>query len=148
MRTTEERTWHEKVYALSYTMFDSIPQRAPDQWTHWCTVIATTVYCAIAGAIFLTLNIVILPFGIFAAPPWRPKARFRLIRLPKGVPILPFSIAVGLAYATYCTWMLRGPLFALGPWLFVGGLGLVLLGVATTCNRLRGVKRHSFPSRR
>jgi len=146
MNVAEKQTWHRKVYALSYTMFDSIPHDALDRWTYWMTVCGTTIYCCIAIIIFLTLNLGTLPFGVLAEPIWRPKASFRLLRFPNGIPIIPFSVAVLLGYASYRTWMLRGALMAFGPWFFVGILSLVFLGLSMAYNGLRGFLGRSFPS--
>jgi hypothetical protein len=138
MNVARKQTWHKKIYALSYTMFDSIPHDAPDRLTYWMTVFGTTIYCCVAIIIFLTLNLVTLPFGVFAEPIWRPKAGFRPLRLSNGIPIIPFSIAIIGGYASYCTWMLRGALMAFGPWLFVGILSLVFLALSMAYNGLRG----------
>jgi len=139
MQTFDDRSWHGRIYVLSYTMFNAIPQIAPDRGTYWCTVVGTTVYCLVAGAIFLTLNVATLPFGILTKPVWQPKARFLLLHFPGGIPIPPIAGAIWLAYVTYHIWTARGPLFAVGPWLFVAGLGFFFLGVAMLYNRLRGV---------
>lgn len=137
MNLDRKRTWHQKLYALSYTMFGSIPRDDTDRWTYWMTVVGTIIYCAMAIAIFLSLNICTLSFGVVAEPIWRAKASFRLLRFPGGIPIMPFSVAILLGYASYRTWILRGALIAFGPWLFVGSLSLIFLGLSMAYNRLR-----------
>jgi hypothetical protein len=137
MSVTENRTWHEKLYALSYTMFDAEPRDTSDRWTYWMTVVGMAIYRGIALLIFLTLNLFTLPFGVLAEPMWRPKAGFRFLRFPNGLPIIPFSVAVLFGYATYRTWMLRGALIAVGPWIFVGILGLAFVGLTMAYNRLK-----------
>src|ERR1700684_3105471 len=106
MNVAENRTWHEKLYALSYTMFDAEPRDASDRWAYWTTVVGIAIYCGIALFIFLTLNLCTLPFGVLAEPMWRSKASFRFLRFPNGLPIIPFSVAVLFGYATYRAWML------------------------------------------
>jgi hypothetical protein len=140
----ETPCWHRKLYALAFTMFGARPRRAPNHWAYGSTVATTLLYCAVAAAISVALNIATLPFGIYAEPAWRPRARFYIIRIA-GIPILPFSIALGLAYVTCETWILRGPLIALGAWLFVPGLGVALLGAAMAVNRLHTIKPCSKP---
>jgi hypothetical protein len=137
MQTLDDRTWHSKIYALSYTMFGALPQSAPDRWTYWCTVAGTSGYCLLAGAIFVALNIATLPFGIYAEPAWRAKSRFSPLHFPGPFPIPFIAAPLWLAYGTYCAWVARGAIFALGPWLFVPGLGLLLLGGTMFYNRLR-----------
>jgi hypothetical protein len=140
MSVTENQTWHEKLYALSYRMFDAEPRNASDRCTYWMTVLGMAIYCGIALLILLTLNLCTLPFGVLAEPTWRPKASFRLLRFSNGLPIIPFSVAVLFGYAAYRTWMLRGALMAVGPWLFVGILGFAFVGLTMVYNRSRGHK--------
>jgi hypothetical protein len=136
--------WHGKLYALSFAMFGARPWPAPDHWAYGFTIAMTLLYCAVAAAISVALNIATLPFGVYAEPAWRPRARFYIIRVA-GIPILPFSTALGLGYATFETWISRGPLIALGAWLFVPGLGVALLGAAMAVNRLHALKLLSKP---
>ncbi len=140
MSGVENQTWHEVLYALSYRMFDAEPRDASDRLAYWMTVLGMAIYCSIALLIFLTLNLCTLPFGVLAEPMWRPKASFRILRFPNGFPIIPFSVAVLFGYSTYRTWLLRGALMAVGPWLFVGIFGLAFIVAAITYNRLRGLK--------
>jgi len=134
---TDAVSWHGKLFMLSYTMFDSVPQEAPDGWAYWVVVIGTMIYCGIAAVIFVSLNICTLPFGIFAEPIWRPRATFRILHLGNGIPMMPFSVAIVLAYATWRELALRGVLMAFGAWVFVAALALLLLGLSMAYNRLR-----------
>jgi hypothetical protein len=145
MNAAERPSWHKKLYVIAYTMFDAAPHDAPDSYTYWMTVFGTAIYCGIAIAVFLSLNLCTLPFAVFAEPIWRPKASFRLLRFPNGIPIIPFSVAVLLGYASYRTWLLRGALMAFGPWLFVGFLCLMFFGLSMAYNGLRGLVGRSLP---
>lgn len=140
MQTLGDHTWHCKIYALSYTMFGARAQNAPDRRMYWSTVVGTSAYCLLAGAIFFTLNIAILPFGVFAEPAWRPKSRFLPLRFPGRFPLPLVAAPAWFAYATYSTWTARGPIFALGPWLFTLGLGLLFFGGAMFYNHLRSAR--------
>jgi hypothetical protein len=146
MTPYKEQKWHEKLRDLSYTMFGSTPPERMDRWTYWVTVVGTTIYCGIGIAIFLTLNLATLPFGVLSEPIWRARAEFRLLRFPNGIPIIPFSVAALLGYSSYREWILRGAIMAFGPWLLVATLSLVFVGLSMVYNRLRRfMDRSSFP---
>jgi hypothetical protein len=146
MDAIEKPNWHGRLYALSSTMFDAMPPDRPLPCAYWTAVFGTMAYCVVGLAIFLTLNVCTLPLGVLAEPVWRRRAGFRLLRFPNRLPILPFSVAIILGYASYCMWMQHGLLMALGPWLFVGVLAAVCLGLSIACNQLRGVAGRSSTS--
>lgn len=145
MGVTKKKNWHRRLYALSFTMFDLAPDGNQDRWIYWMTVLGIGAYCGMAVIIFASLNMCTLPFGVFAEPVWRPRARFRLLRFPNGIPIIPFSVAIALGYASYCTWLSRGILVAFGAWLLAGALGLFLIGLSIMYNKLRGAAVRSMP---
>jgi hypothetical protein len=102
-------------------------------------VFGTMAYCAAAFAVFLTLNICTLPFGVLAEPIWWRNAGFRPLHFPNGLPITPFLATFVLVYASWCTWERHGPLMTIGPWLFVGALGAVGIGLSIAANKLLAV---------
>lgn len=118
-------------------MLDGQPRAQTDALGYWTTVFGTLVYLAIGALIFVTLNIGTLLFGVFAEPIWWPNARFRLLKFPNGLPVIPFAVAILLAYTSYRAWILRGPLIALGGWFVVAGGGLSLIAVVAALNALR-----------
>lgn len=118
-------------------MLDGRPPEQIDSAGYWTIVLGTLVYLAVGALIFVTLNIGTLLFGVFAEPLWWPNARFRLLRFPNGLPVIPFAVAILLAFATYHTWVLRGPLIALGGWFVIAGGALSLILVFSALNVLR-----------
>jgi hypothetical protein len=134
---TGPMTWHRRIFLLSYRVLDGRPPAQIDAIGYWTTVLSTSVYVALGALILVTLNIGTLLFGVYAEPIWRPNARFRLLKFPNGLPVIPFAVAILLAYASYRAWILRGPFIALGGWFLVAGGALSLIAVMAALNALR-----------
>lgn len=128
--------WHRRLFFLSFVVFDGQPGDTTPTLSYWVTVVGMAMYLVAAFFILLTLNLVTLPLGVFAEPIWWRRARFRLLRLPNGLPLIPFCVAIVLAYSSYQTWLLRGPGIALGGWALVAGVALLSLIVIGLWNGL------------
>jgi hypothetical protein len=129
-------TWHRKLFLLSFEVFDGHLAEPTPPVSYWIIVFGMMLYVAVGVVILLPLNLLTLPLGVFAEPIWWPRARLRLLRFPNGLPLIPFCVAIILAYCSYRTWALRGPGIALGGWFLVGGVALTSLAAIGLWNGL------------
>jgi hypothetical protein len=137
MQGIERNSWHGRLFAWSYSAFDQQVPKQFDIWLYGTTVLGALVFLACGAVICIILNIGTIPFGVFVEPIWRPDARFRRLAFPGGIPIISVALPILLAYAGWCTWVARGPIYAIAPFVLTAAMGFSLLGCFVVFNRLR-----------
>jgi hypothetical protein len=126
-----------RLFVRAYTDFGVAAPIDGDRWSYGVTVVSALVYLIWMAVFWVTLNIGTLPFGVFVEPLWRPDARFRLLRLPGGIPLIAILLPALWSYAAYNTYLLRGVIFAIGPFILVAGAGAAFLACFVGFNRAR-----------
>lgn len=137
MKAIDRNTWHGRLFVWSYSAFNQRPPQQFDLWLYAGTVLGAILFIACGLVICLVLNIGTLPFGVFVEPIWRDDARFRRLTFPGGIPIISVALPFWLALATWHTFMTRGLVEAIGPFIFTAGLGFALLAGVVILNRAR-----------
>jgi hypothetical protein len=136
-RERDTGVWHARVFAGAYSIFGvPAPVRA-DRWFYAVTIILALVCLAIAALACLVINAATLPFGVFVEPVWRRNPRFRLLRLPGGLPLLVVaSLILGL-YTGYRHVLAFGPAMTFGGAAFTLVLGVVCFAAVIAFNEIR-----------
>jgi hypothetical protein len=131
------KSWAARLYVRAYADFGVAAPVDGDRWSYGVTIVSALVYVVWMAVFWLTLNIGTLPFGVFVEPLWRPNARFRLLKLPGGIPLIAILLPILLSYAAYNTYLVRGVIFAIGPFVLVAGAGAAFVGCFVGFNRAR-----------
>ncbi|WP_439496049.1 hypothetical protein [Bosea sp. (in: a-proteobacteria)] len=129
--------WHARVFTGAYSIFGVAAPVRIDRWFYAVTIVLALVFLAIAGLVCLVINAATLPFGVFVEPVWRRNPRFRLLRLPGGLPLLVVaSLILGL-YTGYRHVLAFGPAMTFGGAAFTLILGVVCFAVVIAFNEIR-----------
>jgi hypothetical protein len=116
----EKQPWHARFYLQAYSDF-SVPAPPPaDGFAYWIAVVGT------------------LPFGVWVEPPWRKRARFRLLQFPGRIPVIAVALPLLLAYAAYRTSQGYGVWHVILPFAAVAAGATVSLALLGGFNLLRG----------
>jgi hypothetical protein len=134
-------SWHRRLYEASYIIFDGTAPREADAWHYRITVGLALGYLLAGAVAFLFLNAATLPFGVYVDPPWLHRARFRLLRLPNGLPVLVVSCIVLGAYALWRNWLAHGLAETIGGVVLTFVLGIGSFAAVIGFNTLRARRR-------
>ena len=126
-----------RLFVRAYTDFGVAAPIDGDRWSYGVTVVSALVYLVWMAVFWVTLNIGTLPFGVFVEPLWQPNARFRRLKLPGGIPLIAIFLPILLSYAAFNTYLLRGVIFAIGPFVLVAGVGAFFLACFVGFNLAR-----------
>src|ERR1700684_2598217 len=137
MGMIDTSSWHGRLIVCFYAGFDQKPPRQCDPWRYVATLLGAALYLGCSLLFCIPLNIGTIPFGVFVEPVWLPRARFRRLTFPGGIPIISVALPFWLAIATWHTWRTRGLAEAIGPFVFTAVLAFALLACFVLFNRLR-----------
>jgi hypothetical protein len=137
MTAIDGNSWHGRLFIWSYSAFNQAPPRQFDFWLYCGTVLGAVIFLACGVIICIVLNIGTLPFGVLVEPIWRDDARFRRLTFPGGIPIISVALPFWLALAMWHTFVTRGFVEMVGPFVFTAALGFGLLAAVVILNRMR-----------
>lgn len=130
--------WHARFYLQAYSDF-SVPAPPPaDGFAYWIAVSGQIIYRVCLAISWISLNVGTLPFGVWVEPPWRKRARFRLLQFPGRIPVIAVALPLLLAYAAYRTSQGYGVWHVILPFAAVAAGATVSLALLGGFNLLRG----------
>lgn len=147
-RERDASIWHARVFAGAYSIFGIPAPLQVDRWFYLVTIALALVSLAVAALVCLVINTATLPFGVFVEPVWRRNPRFRLLRLPGGLPLLVVASMVLGLYTGYRHVLAFGPAMTFGGAAFTLVLGVVCFAVVIAFNEIRQKLTRAADNRR